>query len=110
MNALEALENLRNKKYIERTEAEKLIVLMWEENNGYESMAMKAAEELADMRAVLQAARVLVVQMRAVYDDPQYRAVWELAYQRYGNYTGTNWIEEFFALEAALKTGEGVKQ
>jgi hypothetical protein len=51
MSALEALEKLRNKKYIERTEAEKLIVLMWEENNGYESMAMKAAEEIASYRA-----------------------------------------------------------
>jgi len=51
MSALEALENLRNKRFIERTDAEKLIVLMWEENNGYESMAMKAAEEIASYRA-----------------------------------------------------------
>jgi hypothetical protein len=46
MNAIEALNALRNKRFADRTEIEKLIVLMWEEVNGYEDIAMKAAAEL----------------------------------------------------------------
>jgi hypothetical protein len=50
MNAIEALNALRNKRFADRTEIEKLIVLMWEEVNGYEGMALKVAAELVTLQ------------------------------------------------------------
>jgi hypothetical protein len=68
MNAIEALNALRNKRFADRTEIEKLIVLMWEEVNGYEDIAMKAAAELAQLQVELAAAREVLEKLWANRD------------------------------------------
>lgn len=51
MSARELLDELRNKDFFSRTDIERAIVIAWEDVNGYEDYAMKAAAELAQLRA-----------------------------------------------------------
>ena len=47
---MSALDELRNKDFINRTKIEKALLQLWEDTDGYEWMAVEAAAELAAMQ------------------------------------------------------------
>ena len=51
MSALDEFIELRGKQFADRTNIERVIVLLWQEINGYESICIKAAGELAALKA-----------------------------------------------------------
>ena len=53
------LTEIRNKDYSALSKTEKALVVLWEEPIGYETIAEEAAAELAAMREVIEAARVI---------------------------------------------------
>lgn len=54
MSAKELLDVIRNKDFHQRSFLEKVIIIAWDEVNGYEVEAMKAAEELAAKDATIR--------------------------------------------------------
>ena len=69
----------------------------------------EAAYELAELRAVVEAARKLQVKMLRVYNTPEYQTVWSIAQSHVGKYEGGNWIDEFDELAAELARVDGEK-
>jgi hypothetical protein len=62
-------------------------------------MARKRNRSVDDVRAC---AIALVLKLRAIHEDPQYRGVWMLSQAHGGQYTGPNYKDELAALESAL--------
>ena len=69
----------------------------------------QADSELAELRAVVEAARKLQVKMLRVYNTSEYQTVWSVAQSHIGEYEGDNWIDEFDELAAVLARVDGEK-
>ena len=54
MSALDEFMALKDKRFIDRTNIENVIVLLWQEINGYESICIRAAGELAALKLEAQ--------------------------------------------------------
>lgn len=55
------------------------------------------------MTTVREAAKALAAKLRAIHDDPKYKAVWVTAQLHSGSYSGPQYGKELAALEKALE-------
>jgi hypothetical protein len=104
---MSALDDLMKKNRISHTEACIGHCAMGDAE--WRDSAEKAAAELAAKDEAIEAAKKLFDKMQAVYDTPEYMALWSLYNSHFKQYTGENWIAEQWVLRVALAKLDALK-